>query len=170
MAEGPDSAYAPGDRRKAIVTAALFGWLGVTVLELRHANGGEILFFLPFFAIIGLPIAFLSVWLIGGPILRLAMRHPINWVKAAAVGALIATIIAAISIVLDRLNGLRAYNDPTFHFQLGGGDYVREVDGILTPYGWLLVAQNTAIFIGLGAAIGLVVRATLGPGNRLPKA
>jgi hypothetical protein len=40
------------------------------------------------------------------------------------------------------------------------------VNGILTLYGWLLLARNTAIFVGLGAAIGLVVRAMIGPGRR----
>lgn len=48
--------------------------------------------------------------------------------------------------------------------QIGGGDFVRSVDGILTPYGWLIVAQNTAIFIAIGASIGLIVRAAVGPG------
>lgn len=158
--------YSDKDRRKAIILAALSGWTGVTVAELHTANLSQLLFYVPLFAAIGLPVAFLSTWLIGGPIIRRVMARPVTWARAALGGAGVAAILAVISIVIGRLNGLRAYNDPTFHFQLGGGDFVREIDGILTPYGWLVLARSTALFILLGAAIGLLVRALIGPGFR----
>lgn len=94
------------------------------------------------------------------------MARPVTLVRAALGGAGVAAILAVIAFMIRRLNSLRAYDDPTFHFQLGRGDLVREVDGILTPYGWLVLARSTALFILLGAAIGLLVRALIGPGFR----
>jgi hypothetical protein len=167
MGEEGQTPYTDRDRRKAIIVSALLGWTGVTVMELYAANASQLRFYLPFFAAIGLPIAFLSVWLIGGPIIRRIMRQRVGWLRAALGGAVVATALAAISIVIGRLNGLRISYDPTFHFQLGGGDYVREVDGILTQYGWLLLARNTAVFVALGAVVGLIVRAFIGPGKKL---
>ena len=162
---GEDGApYTDRDRRKVFISSALLGWTGVTIMELYAANSSQLLFYLPFFVAIGLPIAFLSTWLIGGPIIRRVMRRPVGWLRAALSGASAATIIAAISIVIGRLNGLRISYDPTYNFRLGYGDYLREVDGLLTPYGWLLLAQNTGIFIALGGAIGLAVRWAIGPG------
>jgi hypothetical protein len=158
--------YTDKDRRRAIILSALLGWTGVTVTELYAANSSQLFFYLPFFAAIGLPVAFLSTWLVGGPIIRRIMAKPVGWLRAAIGGASVAAVLALVSIIIGRLNGLRISYDPTFNFQLGGGDYIREVDGILTPYGWLLLARNTAIFVGLGAAIGLVVRAMIGPGRR----
>ncbi|OYX22846.1 MAG: hypothetical protein B7Z10_12425 [Rhodobacterales bacterium 32-66-7] len=162
------SAYSDKDRRRAIIVSALLGWTGVTVMELYGANRSQLLFYLPFFAVIGLPIAFLTTWVIGGPIIRRVMRRPVGWLRAAFAGATVATILAAISIVIGRLNGLRAYNDPTFHYRLGAGEYTSAIDGILTPYGWLLVARNTALFVALGTMIGLIVRVVIGPGQRVP--
>jgi hypothetical protein len=160
MDEGP---YTKADYRRAITVAALLGWTGVTLTELLKATGAIV--FLPLFALIGLPIAFLSVWLIGGPVIRRVMLNPVGWLKAASAGTLVAAIIAAISVVIGRLNGLRAYYDPNFHFQIGGGDHVREVDGMLTLYGWQVLAQNTVIFISFGAGVGLIVRWVIGPGR-----
>lgn len=163
---GEDQPYTDKDRRKAILWSALLGWAGVTAMELIGAPVGQLLFFLPFFAIIGLPIAFLLTSLIGGPVVRRIMRHQVSWPGAAAAGAFVATIIAALSVVLGRLNGLRAYIDQSFHFQIGGGEYVREVDGILTAYGWYMLGIRTIVFIALGASVGMVVRFVIGPGNR----
>ncbi len=165
MGEGPQSPYTDSDHRKAIVVSALLGWTGLTVMELYGASASQLQFYLPFFAAIGLPVAFLSVWLIGGPIIRRIMARPVGWLRAALGGASVATVLAVISIVIGRLNGLRICYDPSYNFTLGGGDFVREVDGILTSYGWLLLARNTAFFIALGACVGLLVRVAIGPGR-----
>lgn len=166
MAEETVTPYTERDQFRAKVLAALLGWTGVTVMELAGGTSSQILFYLPFFAIIGLPLAFLSIWIIGGPIIRRVLQRPVTWLSAATGGATVAAILAAISIVIGRLNGLRISYDPSFDFQLGGGDFVREVDGILTPYGWLLLARNTAFFIVIGAIVGLLVRAIIGPGRK----
>lgn len=166
MGEGPQSPYTDSDRRKAIVVSALLGWTGLTIMELYAATASQLQFYLPFFTAIGLPVAFLSVWLIGGPIIRRIMARPVGWPRAALGGASVATVLAVISIVIGRLNGLRISYDPTFNFRLGYGDYLREVDGILTSYGWLLLARNTVFFIALGACVGLLVRVVIGPGRR----
>jgi hypothetical protein len=164
MGEG-GAPYTDKDHRRAIIAAALLGWTGVTVTELYAANASQLRFYLPFFAAIGLPVAFLSTWLIGGTIIRRVMRRPVGWLRAAIAGASVAAVMAAVSILIGRLNGLRTSYDPTFDFRLGYGEYLREVDGILTPYGWLLLARNTAVFIALGAVVGLLVRVVIGPGR-----
>jgi hypothetical protein len=165
MDDEPQAPFTENDHRKAIILSALLGWTGVTAMELGGGTRSQILFYFPFFAGIGLPVAFLATWFIGGPIIRRIMRRPVGWLRAAAGGACVAAIIAAISIVIGRLNGLRIYHDPSYNFQLGGGDYVREVDGILTAYGWQIVAQNSLVFVAIGAVVGLLVRAVIGPGR-----
>jgi hypothetical protein len=74
-------------------------------------------------------------------------------------------IIAAISIAIGRYQGWRQSQNPNFNSQIGGGDFVRSVDGILTPYGWWSLAQNTVIFVFAGVVIALVVRAVIGAGK-----
>jgi hypothetical protein len=55
-----DAPYTNMDRRKAIILAALLGWTGVTIGKLHTANLVQLLFYVPLFAAIGLPVAFLS--------------------------------------------------------------------------------------------------------------
>lgn len=160
MGDDQQGPYSRADRTRALVWSALLGWAGVTARELREAEWWQILGALPFAAVIGLPLAFLFTWLVGGPILRRVMRRPVSWMQAAGWGGLIATIIAALTIILQRLNGYRVSRDPTFNFWTA-----REVDGILTPLGWRWLALETATFIALGAIVGLVVRRVIGPGN-----
>ncbi|MGJ8609620.1 MAG: hypothetical protein ACSHWY_00905 [Octadecabacter sp.] len=93
------------------------------------------------------------------------MNRPISWARAALWGATISAIIALVSIAIGRYRGWRQSQDDTFHSQMGGGDFIRSVDGILTAYGWQQLAQNSAMFIGLGVAIALVLRALIGPGR-----
>ena len=121
---------------------------------------------LPFAAIIGLPIAFFAVWVLGGGIIRWTMRQPVSWLRAASTGACVAAVAALLSVLIGRVNGYQISQDPRRSLQIGGGDYVQSIDGILTAYGWFLVAQNTAIFILLGALIGLFVRYVVGPGQQ----
>jgi hypothetical protein len=81
------------------------------VTGLHAANSSQLLFYLPFFAAIGLPVAFLSTWLIGGPIIRRIMAKPVSWLRAAIGGAAVAAVLALLSIVIGRLNGLRISYD-----------------------------------------------------------
>jgi hypothetical protein len=127
----------------------------------------QAIMWLPIMAVIGLPIAFLVTWVVGRPILKRITRRPVGWFAAAAGAGAIAVIIAAISIVIGRLNGLMAYYDDGFHFSIGAGENLSEEDGILTLYGWKLLAQDTMIFILMGSAIGVIIRAVIGPGDTL---
>lgn len=163
---GEDGApYTDRDRRKAQILAAIFGWAAVTAVVLAGLNSSLALFLLPFFAVIGLPVSFFATFLIGGPIVERFMRRPVGWGRAAAGGALVAAVFAAIVIAFTRLKGFFDSQDPNFRSQLGGGDFVISVNGILTPYGWFLLGQITAVFVALGAVIGLLVRAAIGPGT-----
>ena len=165
MAERSPSPYTEREVRKAKIVAALLGWAGMTALSLYNATASQLLFFLPFAAIIGLPIAFFTVWILGGGIIRRTMRQPVSWLRAATAGASVAAVAAFLSIVIGRVNGYHLSKDPSRYSQIGGGEYVQSIDGILTPYGWFLLAQNTAIFILLGAVIGLFVRFLIGSGK-----
>ncbi|MEL7300444.1 MAG: hypothetical protein AAFM92_08695 [Pseudomonadota bacterium] len=163
-----ERAYSRAQWRCAVNLSALLGWAGWCLVSaagiLIEEPGRLIQYFtlLPWVAGIGLPIAFALCWLIGAPLLWRVMARPVGRGRAALTGGACAATFAAISILLGRLNGLRISRDDSFHSQIGGGDYVRSVDGILTAYGWLVVAQNSAIFIAIGVAVGLTVHALVG--------
>lgn len=154
------SPYTEGDLRRAVNTAACLGW-SAFCLPMFLKNP----FALPWLAVFGLPVAFGACWMIGSPILRLLMKRSISWLSAGLWGAAIAALIAALSIVIGRYHGYKISLNPNFHSQVGGGDFVRSVDGTLTSYGWWVLVLNTAQFVLLGAVIGLVVRWRIGAGN-----
>jgi hypothetical protein len=161
MAEGSNQPYGPDEVNYATNLGALLGWLFFSVYSLSGLDSIVLAFFwLLIFAIGGLPIAFLACWLIARPILVRIMRRPVSRAKAAFGGAGIAAVFAAVSVLIGRLNGYRISQDPTFNFWTG-----REIDGILTPYGWKMLAVDCALFIACGAAIGLIVRVVVGPGR-----
>ena len=161
MDEAPERPYTETDRTRALILSALLGWAAVTIMQLGQGSWTAILGLLPFAAVIGLPIAFLVTFVVASPILWHVMSKPVTWSRAAAWGAIIAAIIAAISILIGRLNGYRISQDPTFHFWTA-----REVDGILTPFGWKMLALDTVVFIAAGVAIGLLIRLVIGPGHK----
>lgn len=154
------TAYTKEDHRRAINSAALLGWLVVAFPPLLHNP-----FALPWIAVFGLPIAYGACWLIGAPVLRRLMKRRVSWISAGVWGGAIAAFIAAISIAVDRYLGWRISQNPNFQSQIGGGDFVRSVNGILTPYGWWVLAQNTLQFVLAGIAIALIVRWRIGPGR-----
>lgn len=155
--EGP---YSPRDLRRAVNASAVLGWVAVAVWSL-----GEFWPLYLYAAVLGLPIAFLASWLIGAPVLRRVMRRTVTYPRAAFFGGVIASLIALASIAIGRYMGWRQSVDDMSWSQIGGGAYVREIDGILTPYGWMIVAQNSLILIAIGAGIGVAVRAWIGPGR-----
>ncbi|RBW59124.1 hypothetical protein DS906_09515 [Ruegeria sp. A3M17] len=117
------------------------------------------------FALFGLPLAFVIAWVFVAPTLRVMMRRQTSYTRAIRWGAAIALSFVVLSIAVGRFRGWRQSLDPTFHSQIGGGDYVRSVDGILTPYGWQVLAQNSALFILMCILVALVIRFIIGPGN-----
>lgn len=160
MAEEPEGPYTEEDHESAKILSAFLGWAVVTAMQLGQGTWFQMLGLLPVAAIIGLPIAFLVSWVLVGPMLSRVMRKPVTWPRAAVWGSIIAAILAAISIAIGRLNGYRISQDPSFNFWNG-----RQDDGILTPLGWQLLAQDTVNFIAAGAAIGLFIRHIIGPGR-----
>lgn len=114
---------------------------------------------------IGLPIAFGAGWIIAAPILKRAMRSRITWAGAAFLGGGIALLIALASIVIGRFRGWVQSMNPDTVSQIGGGDKVREIDGLLTAFGWATLAQTTAFLVAGGVLIALMVRALIGPGR-----
>jgi hypothetical protein len=139
--------YSPSQRRQAIVLSAILGWAGIVGRELTVS---ELIF--------GPPISILLCWLIGGPILGKLMQRPVSWVGAAIAGARAAATMAVLFAAAGWVLGLGSNG------QLGYGDLTLSVNGVPTLYGWLLLAQNTAFLVALGAGVGLAARAAIGPG------
>lgn len=147
----------------AVNLSACLGWLMVaapyTLAPQFHPDT------LLLFAVVGLPVSYLVCWSVVAPILRKIMRHPISWANAAYSGAKISLLIAAAGILIRRFLGWLESIIPNFSSQVGGGDRVESIDGVLTPYGWLMLAQSTVLFVLGGVAIALILRAVIGPGE-----
>jgi ABC-type Fe3+ transport system permease subunit len=116
-------------------------------------------------AVLGIPIALAATWLVAAPVLRRIMKAPISWRRAVLWGIIIPAVMAASGVLLGRILGLFQNLDPNSWSQDGGGDYIQEVDGILTPYGWLVTGESSLIFVLEGFVIALIVRAVVGPGR-----
>ncbi|MEM6759535.1 MAG: hypothetical protein AAF601_08665 [Pseudomonadota bacterium] len=127
----PNSPYTARDHRRAVNLAAFLGWLSFCA-PLVAGNPAV----LPWLALFGLPIALIARWVIGAPVLRHVMRQSVTWRAAVVWGALIAALIASLWIAFSQLRGWQQSLDPSTSSQIGGGDFVRSIDGILTPYGW----------------------------------
>ena len=139
---------------KAVNSSALLGW-ALVVVPMAVWNGS--LAIVIFGAIFGLPIAYFCCWVIGAPVLKRVMQNEITWMAAAKWGAVISFLIALLSIAVGRYNGWLRSTNPNFGSYSG-----REIDGILTAYGWLLLAQSTALFVLAGTVVGLLVRWRIG--------
>jgi len=165
-----EHAYTRKQWKLAVNLSAFLGWLVIAApISAGTSNAGLRQFFgiMIWAAAIGLPIAFLASWLISAPILKRLMRKNISWFQTVFWGGAITFLIALVSVAIGRFRGWLQSVDPNSLSQLGGGDKVREIDGILTSYGWLNLVQNTAIFVAFGIAISLVVRFVIGPGRRI---
>lgn len=154
-------AYTTRQRARAVNVSAFLGWLAVAG-PYCLAYGLESWIYA---AIFGLPIAFLACWIIGAPILKCRMRHSLSWTSAAIWGGGISLLIAGVGVALTRYEGWRESRDPNFWSQVGAINNPSEIDGILTPYGWLMTAETVAVFAIVGSVIALMVRACIGPGE-----
>ena len=144
---------------KAVNLSALLGYLAVVgVPSFLNANPGGIVGG----AFLGIPFALVCCWAVGAPILKRIMQREISWISAACWGAAIASTLAIIGIALRHYAGWHQSNNPSFNSQVGGEGYVRSIDGILTPYGWQVLAQNTLLFITAGVLIAIVVKWIVG--------
>lgn len=144
---------------KAVNLSALLGYLAVVgVPSVLNANPGGIIGG----AILGIPFAMLCCWVVGEPILKRVMQREISWISAACWGAAIAAVLATLSIAIGRYSGWRQSNNPNFNSRIGGDGYVRSIDGILTPYGWQVLAQNTLLIVAAGAIIAVIVKWLVG--------
>ncbi|MEM0942898.1 MAG: hypothetical protein AAGI70_03030 [Pseudomonadota bacterium] len=156
-----NNAYDPSDLTLAVNLSAILGWC-VAVFPLLAAGRISLI---PYAAVIGLPIAFVACWVVGAPILRRLMRNKVSWSKAGLWGAVIAMMIELLGVSISRYRGWLQSRDDSFWSRIGGGEYVRSVDGILTPYGWWVQAQSSALWVLAGVVIALIVRGAIGPGR-----
>ena len=149
-------------RKQFVIAVNLSAVLGWSIFAIPVLLGGGLDLIL-WVAAIGLPIAFIICWLIVSPILKRVMQKNVTWAGAVGWGTIITLVLAFISIAIFRYWGWQISRDPYRSNQLGGGDNIREVDGILTTYGWLMLGQRTVIFVLGGVAIALVIRWIIGP-------
>ena len=163
MAEPEARAYTSKDFRKAVWLAAFLSWAAPTAF-LVGATANPLVLYYGF--LFGMPLSVLVCWSIGGPLLWRLMKSPIGWLKSAIWGGGIAVLMAALSIALGRYRGWRMSLDDSSFSRIGGGDYTRSIDGILTPYGWLILGQSTALFVLFGMGVALALRAIIGPGQQ----
>ncbi|RYE07690.1 MAG: hypothetical protein EOP22_16645 [Hyphomicrobiales bacterium] len=146
----------------AVCLSALLGWLYfVLPLWIQQGPGR-----LAIAALVGIPIALAVCWIFVAPFLWLLMARPVGWRLAARSGFIIALLMAIAGIVLARIQGWRAAHEVNSYFQMGGGDHAREIDGMLTPYGWLMTAWESLLFVLAGTVAALIVRAIIGRGRR----
>ena len=171
MADPAKAAYSHRQWVWAVNLSALWGW-GVLALPgpIDHILSGRSphgLSQISLFALFSLPIAFLAAWIVVAPILKSAMRRPMRFARAAFWCSLVSGVIVLVSVAIGRFRGWAQSLNPNFNSQLGGGDKIREIDGILTPYGWLVLAKLSLFFM-LACVVGAVlIRLLIGPG-RLP--
>lgn len=163
--------YTRRQRIWAVLMTGLWGWAVVALpAPLVHMVGGRAaqginLLFL--FAVFGLPVALVVSGIFVAPILKVMMRRRVSYCRAMLWGGGTAAVLAALSIVVGRFRGWKQSQDPTFYSQIGGGDYIRSIDGILTPYGWWVTVQNSAFFV-LACIFGaVVIRLIIGPGRNV---
>jgi archaellum biogenesis protein FlaJ (TadC family) len=165
MGEGEERPYSPRQFLLALTLSVLLGWAGVTIAVLGVSDWNRFLGLLPFAAVIGLPIAFLITGVVAGPMLNRVTQRSVTWSGAAIGGAKAAAMIAALPVVVGRSLGYLQSLDDSSYSRLGGGENTIEIDGILSAYGWQLLAVRTVFFIAFGAAVGLLIRLVVGPGN-----
>jgi hypothetical protein len=149
--------YSQHDFEMAVFWAAVLGWAVVTVWTF-----GLFVWLYPIAAVFGLPIAYVTCWLVGAPVLRRVMRRAVPFPRAAFFGGVIGALVAVVRFVLDRLAGLWVAMDGSFGFSTAA-----ELDGTLTPLGWWIEAQNGVIYTAIGAGIGVAVRWWIGPGKQV---
>lgn len=143
----------------AVNQSALLGYFAVVgVPSILNGNPGGIVGAAP----LAIPFALLFCWAIGAPILKRIMQKEISWTSATCRGAVIASILATLSIAMGQLSGYRQSINPNVNSRVGGDGYIRSIDGVLTPYGWQVLAQNTLLFIAAGALIAVAVKWLVG--------
>lgn len=128
--------YTRTEYRRAVNLSAVAGWAAIHALYLldpgHKAEMGFVLLYLGFF---GLVTAFIIAWLTLGPILWLAMKQPIGWLRAMFLGGgVLATLGAIFRAMITKASAAEVVS----------------------------FAIHSAI---LGAAIAGVVRTVIGPGK-----
>lgn len=113
----------------------------------------------------GLPFSFLISWVFIAPSLHPTMSRHISFARAAYWGCGIGVVLTVISVSLGRHQDFKTSKNPNFGYTIGGVVSERSMDGILTPYGWWVLAQNSIMFIVTRVFTSLTNRWIIGPGN-----
>ncbi|WP_319544959.1 hypothetical protein [Ruegeria conchae] len=167
----PASPYSQRDLACAVKLSALLGWVGVIGVPLlsNSYNRGwnpDSVYLVFWYALFGLPISFLTCWLLVKPFLRIMMRRQISYVRAAIWGAGIAATLIALRLAIRFFRSGRMSQDSKSSSSFGDGFGTISVNGVLTDYGWWLFAKNSLNFVVICILAALVVRLIIGPGNK----
>lgn len=170
---GEARAYTGNQFALAVSLAGVLGWAAIAIPATASYSAGPVpmsaaLGFLLWAGIIGLPVALVSSWVVAGPILWRVMARPVGWQRAVVWGLIVPATMVVIGLALGRLMGFLQFLNPRFNSTRYGAPGVAiEIDGILQPHGWWLVAQSTARFVAIGFVVAMIVRAVVGPGSAL---
>ncbi len=152
--------------RKEYVRAVNLSGVSACTLMLASAipaAGWDIVGAIPFAFLFGLPI----VWITVGPILYYRMRSQVTWMAAATLGTGIGLLLVSLGFLRGQSRRRYAAENDSFNYQLGGGDFVRDIDGTLTEYGWQVLIQNNVLFVIMCLLCALIVRYSVGPGREM---
>lgn len=166
-------AYTRRELIRAVNLAALLGGFGVlSWLILPHlvqtGRWSQLPTLILGYGTVGIPVSFLIAWIVVAPFLRVLMRKNVSFIRASKWGAGIGICLVALSILIGRYLGWRFSINLNLDSRVGPDGAIRSIDGMLTPYGWWVLAQNSICFILICLLVSLVVRLRIGPGNSTP--
>ncbi|WP_377190188.1 hypothetical protein [Ruegeria meonggei] len=162
--------YSRRDIRRAVNLSALLGWTVFTGFAIVSYGVGtdywaSTLSLVFWYGLFGIPTALLICWILVAPFLKIMMRNRVSFFRAARWGTGIGVFLVTLTIAIGRYRGWRQSLNPNFSSRIGGDGAIRSVDGILTPYGWWVLAQNSIFFIFLCILAALVIRMIIGSGS-----
>lgn len=153
--------YSRRDFSRAVNCSAVVAWAMVETI----ISAGIGFSALPWNAILGLPIAFVMVWLVGAPFIYHAMEDNISYLRAALLGLTITSICALIYVgsicLTDFATGATRQDS---YIGDTAGQYL-VVDGYMTAVGAMQMLEDVIIYLCTGLLIGVVVRVIVGPGE-----
>lgn len=153
--------YSRRDFTHAVNCSAIVAWAIVEIVVSSNIGFST----LPWNSLLGLPIAFVSVWIFGAPFIYFAMRDNISFPRAALLGLTITAICALVYTVLLRTNDLLLKANRLEKLPDGSVGRHLTIDGYLTTVGLQELIQDVVIYLITGVVIGIVVRVIVGPGR-----
>lgn len=155
------SSFSRSDYIAAVNYSGFFAWAAFEFMMAARLGFSVV----PWTAAVSLPLIFGAVWVIGAPIIRRAMRTPLSYAQSAIVGIKISLLVCLLMNLGFRVYGYMFQTDIWVEGVNPGEKIAFELDGRLTSYGWMETLQASALFLGVGMIIGILIRMIVGPGK-----